>query len=469
MYHTQVVIIGAGPAGYSAAFRCADLGLQTTLIEAHSNKLGGVCLNVGCIPSKSLLHIAKVIMDARKLSSSGIEFNQPVINIKKICKWKDNIVNDLNFGLMNLVKQRNIKVFFGKAKFLSTTSILIESNKENIVISFDHVIIATGSYARELSDVVTCYDHRIWNSSSALELREIPKKLLVVGGGIIGLEMATIYSALGSKVDVIESGVKLLPMIDQDIIDIFMKSISGRFEIILNSCVSKVVPHKTGISVNIENNHKPYKIVDYDVVLIAIGRQANFDDLNIDKIGIKINQFGCIQVNQQLRTNIPNVYAIGDVVGSPMLAHKGIHEGHIAAEVISGKNHFFSPKVIPCVAYTDPEIAWVGITEMEAKKNNLNYKIAKFPWSASGRALTSHSTIGLTKLIFSLDSNRIIGGEIVGSNASELLSEISLAIEMGCDAEDISLTIHAHPTLNESIGLAAEIFTGTITDLINTK
>lgn len=465
--YTQVVVIGSGPAGYSAAFRCADLGLQTILIERHRH-LGGVCLNVGCIPSKALLHVAKVITEAKELSGSGVEFNEPVIDIDRVRKWKEGIISSLNMGLSSMAKKRNVKVILGTARFLTTKSLLVQLKKEKILVLFENAIIATGSSPVDLSGM-SHHDDRIWNSTDALNLKSIPNRLLIIGGGVIGLEMATVYSALGSKIDIIDSGTQLLPAVDKDIIDVFVRAVHKKFNFMLNQVISNIESNKKGIFVTIENSDKLNKKICYDAVLIAIGRKANYEDLNIDAIGIEINSLNFIKIDNQLRTNIPNIYAIGDAVGQPMLAHKGIQEGHIAAEVIAGKKHFFMPKVIPCIAYTDPEIAWVGMTEKEAIKLNFNYEVAIFPWSASGRARSSNSCIGLTKLIFDKDTHRIIGGLLVGRNASELLSEISLAIEMGCDAEDIALTIHAHPTLYESIGLAAEVFQGTITDLINTK
>ncbi|WP_367681673.1 dihydrolipoyl dehydrogenase [Buchnera aphidicola] len=462
--YTQVVVVGSGPAGYSAAFRCADLGLKTTLIEKYE-VLGGVCLNVGCIPSKALLHISKVITESKELSESGVLFNKPIIDINKIRKWKERITGSLNIGLSSMAKYRNIKVIIGKAKFLNSKSLSVESKKEKVIIMFENAIIATGSRAIKLPNF-PYNDKRIWDSTDALNLQNIPNRLLIIGGGIIGLEMATVYSSLGSKIDIIDSGMRLLPVVDKDVIDIFVCAVNKKFNLMLNRVISKIELEKQGVVVTTADNEEKNC---YDAILVAIGRKPNYKDLNINSIGIEINELNFIKTDKQLRTNISNIFAIGDVIGQPMLAHKGIHEGHIAAEVIAGKKHFFMPKVIPCVAYTDPEIAWVGLTEQEAMKLKINYKKAVFPWSASGKAITSHAHIGLTKLIFDKETNRIIGGMIIGRNASELLSEISLAIEMGCDAEDISLTIHAHPTLYESIGLAAEVFQGTITDLMNIK
>ncbi|XBC43493.1 MAG: dihydrolipoyl dehydrogenase [Buchnera aphidicola (Meitanaphis flavogallis)] len=466
--HTQVVVIGSGPSGYSSAFRCSDLGIDTILVERYTN-LGGVCLNVGCIPSKSLLHIAKVIKESRNLSDLGVKFEEPKIDIDKICQWKNKVISNLNSGIKNLANKRNVKVIFGLAKFLNSNSILIEGEKENIIVSFENIILAVGSHARKLS-YVPHNDPRIWNSTSALSIPNIPNNLLIIGSGVIGLEIATIYSSLGSKVDIIDSSHDLLSHLDRDIINVFFNSISKDFNIILNSDISKITSHKEGllVSINIKkDNIQENKL--YDAILVSVGRIPNLHMLDIEKAGLNIDDNGCLKVDNKLRTNVPNIYAIGDITGQPMLAHKGIHQGHIVAEIISGKNHFFDPYVIPCILYTDPEIAWVGMTEKEAIKNNVKYEAAVFPWKALGRAISSNYSNGMTKLIFDSQTNKIVGGCIVGNNAGELLGEIGLAIEMGCDAEDIALTIHAHPTLYESINLSAQIFQGTVTDLINSK
>ncbi|QIQ41803.1 MAG: dihydrolipoyl dehydrogenase [Buchnera aphidicola (Microlophium carnosum)] len=463
--YAQVVIIGSGPSGYSAAFRCADLGLDTVLIERY-NKLGGVCLNVGCIPSKTLLHIAKVIGEAKELSKTGVFFSDPVINIEKIKNWKENIINKLTSGLSNMRKTRKIRIFQGHAVFNTDKSIIVTSKEDEFTIFFDNAIIATGSRPIKIASMPN-NDIRIWDSTDALLLKTIPNRFLIIGGGIIGLEMATIYSALGSTVDVIDRFNHFLPSVDKDISDTYIKSINQRFNLMLNTHIDKVELKKIGLTVDIVQENITKKNIFYDAVLVAIGRTPNIDTLKLEKIGLKINSFGFIEVDKQLKTNIPHIYAIGDVTGIPMLAHKGVHEGHIAAEVIFGKKHYFEPKVIPSIAYTDPEIAWVGLNETQAKKEKIDYGIANFPWSASGRAISSNCSIGMTKLIFNKENNKIIGGSIVGTNAGELIGEVGLAIEMGCDAEDIALTIHAHPTLYESIGVAAEVFQGTATDVLN--
>ncbi|QCI19779.1 MAG: dihydrolipoyl dehydrogenase [Buchnera aphidicola (Brevicoryne brassicae)] len=463
----QVVVIGAGPAGYSAAFRCADLGLDTILIERH-DKLGGVCLNVGCIPSKTLLHIAKVIKEAQELDKTGVSFNSPVINIEKIRNWKESIINKLTDGLSSMRKKRKIKIIQGNAIFDTDKSILVKNKEDVFTVFFENAIIATGSQPIKIPSIPH-NDKRIWDSTDALRLKNVPNRFLIIGAGIIGLEMATIYSALGSKVDVIDRFKHFLPSVDQDISNIYKKSINNRFNLILNTHIDKVNITENSLMVKMIENNINKENISYDAILLAIGRIPNVNQLGLDKIGLKINSFGFIETNKQLKTNIPHIYAVGDVTGPPMLAHKGIHEGHIAAEVISGKNHYFEPKVIPSVAYTEPEIAWVGLNEKEAKSKNIDYEVAIFPWCASGRAIASNSIMGMTKLIFNKNNNQIIGGSIVGTNAGELIGEVTLAIEMGCDAEDIALTIHSHPTLHESIGLSAEVFQGTVTDLLNFK
>ncbi|WP_348769542.1 dihydrolipoyl dehydrogenase [Buchnera aphidicola] len=462
----EVLILGSGPAGYSAAFRCADLGLDTVLIERYS-KLGGVCLNVGCIPSKALLHIAKVIKQANDLSEVGVFFNKPSIDLKKVQIWKTSIVNKLTHSLFNLSKKRNIRFIEGTAYFESDHNVIVENCKNEFNISFKNAVIATGSSSIQIPSF-PIEDSRIWDSSDALEIKNIPDRFLIVGGGIIGLEMATIYSALGSIVDIVDRFNVFLPSVDSDISKVYMKSINKKFNVFLNTHITSLEAKDDGLIVsmageNIKNN------VCYNNVLVAIGRSPNTKNLGLDQIGIKLNKSGFIEINNQLRTNISNIYAIGDVTGFPMLAHKAIHESHIVAEVISGKNHYFEPKVIPSVAYTDPEIAWVGLNEKDAIKSKIDYETSIIPWNVSGRAHASNCTVGMTKLIFNKKNNQVIGGAIVGENAGELINEVTLAIEMGCDAEDLSLTIHAHPTLSESICLASEIFQGTATDLLNAK
>ncbi|QJC34887.1 dihydrolipoyl dehydrogenase [Enterobacteriaceae endosymbiont of Donacia piscatrix] len=464
---TEVVVIGGGPAGYAAAFRCSDLGLKTIIVENYK-KLGGVCLNVGCIPSKTLLNIAKIIKEHKFFLKKGVFNNNIEINLNNIINWKQDVVNKLTNGLNFLAKKRNIDIIHGMG-FLETENCLNVINQNNLKILFKNAIIATGSQPIILPNL-PYKDERIWNSTDALNLKQIPKKMMIIGSGIIGLEMATIYQSFGTKIDIIEISNTFLSEVDDDIIDIYKKNIKNKFNFIFGTEIISVDANKNLLQVQMTNdNHKSVFSKEYDVILVAIGRKPNSDFINKKFNKIFINNSGFINVDNQMRTNISNIYAVGDVVGYPMLAHKGIHEGHLAAEVISGKKHYFVPKIIPSIAYTHPEIAWIGITEKSAIKNNLNYKSSIFSWKALGRAVSSNAENGLTKLIIEKDSNRIIGGSIVGHNAGELLGEISLAIEMGCDIEDISLTIHAHPTFYESIGIAAEIYTGTATDIINTK
>ncbi|CAL4320750.1 Dihydrolipoyl dehydrogenase [Buchnera aphidicola (Mindarus abietinus)] len=462
----SVVVVGAGPAGYTAAFRCADLGIKTILIERYSN-LGGVCLNVGCIPSKSLLYVSKTISQSKALSEYGITFSLPIINIKKLVNWKNQNIKKLNFALSHMAKKRGVKVITGIAKFVSNNELIVHSEKEDHKINFNNVIIATGSQSVKLP-FIPYENKRIWTSTEALSIPFLPKNLLIIGGGIIGLEMATIYYSLGSKIDITDNHNQILSTVDTDVIKIFLKSIKNKFNIMLETNILDIKEVENGISVTIDQKGIGKKTTIYDAVLVAVGRLPATDVLEIEKVGIEIDNKGYIKVDNQLKTNIEGIYAVGDVTGQPMLAHKGIHQAKIAAEVIAEKKHFFDPQVIPNVAYTEPEIAWTGITEKNAKQLNINYKVALFPWSASGRAIASDcASSGLTKLIFNKDTKRLIGGVIIGRNAGELLSEISLAIEMGCDAQDLSLTIHAHPTLSETIPLAAEVYEGTITDLMN--
>lgn len=464
---TQVVVLGAGPGGYSAAFRAADLGQEVVLVERYAT-LGGVCLNVGCIPSKALLHLAKHIEDAKHMGAEGIEFGEPKIDLDKIRKHKEKVIGQLTGGLDQMAKMRKVKVVQGVGKFTSDKSLQVTGDDGDTTINFEHAIIAAGSQSIKLP-FVPHDDERIWDSTAALELRFVPDRMLILGGGIIGLEMGTVYSALGSKVDVVEMTDQLIPPADKDIIKSFMKQIKSKFDnIMLNTKAAKVEAKKDGIHVTFEGANAPDKPVKYDAVLVAVGRAPNGSKLAADKAGVKVTERGFIETDKQMRTNVKNIFAIGDIVGQPMLAHKGVHEGHVAAEVISGQKHYFDPKVIPSIAYTDPEVAWAGVTEKECKEQGIEYDVAVFPWSASGRAIAQGATDGMTKLIFD-KNNRIIGGAMCGTNAGELLGEVCLAIEMGCDAEDIALTIHAHPTLHESVGLAAEVHEGSITDLPNKK
>ncbi|WP_340615427.1 dihydrolipoyl dehydrogenase [Xenorhabdus entomophaga] len=463
----QVVVLGAGPAGYSAAFRCADLGLETVLVERYST-LGGVCLNVGCIPSKALLHVAKVIEEAKALSQHGIVFGEPQTDIDKIRLWKEKVISQLTGGLGGMAKGRKVNVVNGVGKFTGANTLVVEGENGATTINFDNAIIAAGSRPIQLP-LIPHEDPRVWDSTDALELKTVPERLLVMGGGIIGLEMGTVYHALGSQIDVVEMFDQVIPAADKDIVKVFTKRVSKKFNLILETKVTAVEAKEDGIYVTMEGKKAPAEPQRYDAVLVAIGRVPNGKMLDAGKAGVEVDDRGFIHVDKQMRTNVPHIFAIGDIVGQPMLAHKGVHEGHVAAEVISGKKHYFDPKVIPSIAYTEPEVAWVGLTEKEAKEKGISYETATFPWAASGRAIASDCSDGMTKLIFDKETNRIIGGAIVGTNGGELLGEIGLAIEMGCDAEDIALTIHAHPTLYESIGMAAEIYEGSITDLPNPK
>lgn len=469
-FQTQVLVLGSGPGGYSTAFRCADLGMHTTIVERYPN-LGGVCLNVGCIPSKSLLHIAKLIKINKNINKHGFftKSNDVDIDINKICLWKKDIINKLSNNLTTMSKLRNIKVINGFGEFIDDHTLKASNNYTISEIKFDYAVIATGSHPTSLSFIPN--DKRIWNSTDALSLQSIPKKLLIIGSGAIGLEMATVYHALGVKIDIVEMCDQIMPILDEDIARLFYKKIKNSFNIINNTTISEVSPKEDRIYVHMKNNsdinieYTNY----YDAILIAVGRSPNTHTLNLKNIGININKHGFITVDSQMKTNIPHIFAIGDIIGHPMLAHKSIYEGHIVAEILSGKKYYYNAKAIPSIVYSDPEIAWVGITEKEAKIKHINYETAIFPWTALGKAITSDCTTGITKLIFDKNTHRIIGGTILGAHASEIIGEITLAIEMGCDVEDITLTIHAHPTLYESISLAATIYTGSITDLPNLK
>ncbi|RXK01153.1 dihydrolipoyl dehydrogenase [Arcobacter sp. CECT 8986] len=464
----QVLVIGAGPAGYSAAFRSADLGFDVVLVERF-NTLGGVCLNVGCIPSKALLHVAKVIEEAEEITPHGVSFGKPEIDIEKIAGYKNSVVKKLTDGLSAMAKMRKVTVVNGTATFLDKNSVSVKNGDEETIVNFDNAIIAAGSRPIELP-FIPHEDPRIWDSTDALRLKEVPKKLLIMGGGIIGLEMGTVYQKLGSSIDVVEMQDQLVPVADKDVIKAYTKANKDRFNIMVNTKVAKVEAKDDGIHVSMEGEGVSAEPIVYDAVLVAIGRAANGKMLGLENAGVNVNDWGLIEVDKQMRTNVENIFAIGDIVGQPMLAHKGVHEGHVAAEVIAGKKHYFEPKMIPSIAYTFPEIAWAGMTEKEAKEAGIDYEVSTFPWSASGRALASDvSENAFTKLIFDKKDNTLIGGAIVGDNAGELLGEIGLALEMDCDAEDMALTVHAHPTLHESVGLTAEIYEGSITDLPNAK
>ncbi|MGQ4004950.1 dihydrolipoyl dehydrogenase [Francisellaceae bacterium CB300] len=457
---TQLVVLGSGPGGYSAAFRAADLGLKVTMIEKYS-EIGGVCLNVGCIPSKAMLHIAKVINEARHLESLGIvEVGDMKINKDKIVKYKEGVVGKLTAGLKGMAKARKVDIVQGFGKFTSDKEIAVETADGTKTISFDNCIIAVGSSVINLPFVPE--DNRIIDSTGALEMKEIPDTMLVVGGGIIGLEMAQVYSELGTKITVVEFSDQLMNGVDKDIVKAYQK-MNARYEVRLKTGVTAMEAKKDGIYVTMEGDHAA-KDERYDRVLMAIGRKPNGKLIDAEKAGVKVDDRGFISTDKQMRTNVSHIFAIGDVVGQPMLAHKAVPEGRTAAEVISGLNHSFDPLVIPSVAYTDPEVAWVGETETSAKAKGIKYEKGVFPWAASGRSLSIDRSEGMTKVLFD-ENHKIIGTSIVGTNAGELIAESTLAIEMGCDAEDIALTVHPHPTLSESLMMATEVFEGTATDL----
>jgi len=460
----DVAVLGSGPGGYTAAFRAADLGKKVILIERYST-IGGVCLNVGCIPSKALLHTAKVITDAEDTSSHGVSFNQPSIDLDQLRNWKSNkVVKKLTMGLAQMAKQRDVKIIEGEGKFISPHQINVELNDgTKKIIGFKSAIIAAGSQSSKIPN--TPEDERIMDSTGALELKDIPKKLLIIGGGIIGLEMGTVYDALGSDVSVVELSDGLIQGCDRDIVRPLHKRMEKRFENIwLNTKVTGIDSKKEGVVVHFEGEDVPAEMT-FDRVLVAVGRKPNGHKIDAEKAGVNVTEHGFINVDKQMKTNAGHIYAIGDIVGQPMLAHKATHEGKVAAEVIAGEKVEFQAMTIPSVAYTDPEIAWAGITEVEAELQNIEIEKAVFPWAASGRAISTNRTEGMTKLIFNKQTNRIIGASIVGTNAGELIAEAVLSIEMGADAHDIGLSIHPHPTLSESVAMAAEIKEGTITDL----
>ena len=459
----EVVVIGGGPGGYTAAFRAADLGKKTILVERYPS-LGGVCLNVGCIPSKALLHVARVITEIGELEEKGIELGCKIpAQTKPIRNWTETVINKLTSGLKAMAKQRKIEVIEGYAKFSSQNSIEIEQNGKTITVGFDNAIIAAGSQATKLPTLPE--DPRIMDSTDALLLNKVPKRMLVIGGGIIGLEMATVYASLGSKITIVEMLDSLIAGCDKDIVRPLQKHVKKLYEnIYLKTAVTSVSAKKNGLEVCFEGKDAPEKD-QFDAILVAVGRQPNGNKIGAEQAGIFVNERGFIPVDDQQRTNIQNIFAIGDIVGQPMLAHKATHEGKIAAEVIAGHKVGFDNRVIPSVAYTDPEIAWVGLSETEAKEKNIDYGKGVFPWAASGRSLSLGRDEGITKILFDNESKHILGAAIVGPNAGDLIAECALAIEMGADATDIGLTIHPHPTLSETVAMAAEAFEGTITDL----
>ena len=460
--HAEVVVLGAGPGGYTAAFRAADLGKQVVLVERYP-VLGGVCLNVGCIPSKALLHIARVISEIEELKSHDIDLGGNRPDIKQVRRWTEMVVSKLTTGLAQMAKQRKVQVVQGTGKFTSPHTMAVTHENKTTIISFDHAIIAAGSQPAKIPGLPD--DPRILDSTSALLLENIPEHLLVIGGGIIGLEMATVYEALGSKITVVEMLDALLADCDKDIVRPLQKRISKRYEnIFLKTSVTGVNPDKKGLVVSFIGKDAPGTDT-FDAILVAVGRTPNGKNIGAETTGVHIDARGFIPVDDQQRTNVTHFFAIGDITGQPMLAHKATHEGKVAAEVIAGHKTGFLHRAIPSVAYTDPEIAWVGITETEAKAKNLDYGKGVFPWAASGRSLTLGREDGVTKILFDNATKRIIGAAMAGPNAGDLIAECTLAIEMGADAEDIGLTIHPHPTLSETVGMAAEVFAGTITDL----
>src|SRR5450830_126514 len=463
--NTQVVVLGSGPGGYTAAFRAADLGLQVVLIERYPT-LGGVCLNVGCIPSKALLHTAKVITEAEETAQHGVSFSAPKIDLDHLRNWKaSDVVGKLTGGLSAMAKQRGVTVVNGVGKFTSPNQIAVTGADGKVTtVGFENAIIAAGSQATKFPGAPE--DDRIMDSTGALALEDIPKRILVIGGGIIGLEMGTVYDALGSKVSIVEFMDGLITGCDRDLVRPLQKRMEKRFEsIMLSTKVARIEAKKDGIHVSFEGENAPKDAQVYDRVLVSIGRKPNGKNIGAELAGVAVDERGFIAADKQMRTNVPHIFAIGDIVGQPMLAHKATHEGKVAAEVIAGHKVEFQAMVIPSVAYTDPEVAWAGMTETEAKAKGIEIEKASFPWAASGRALSIARTEGSTKLIFDKETHRVIGAGIVGVNAGELLAEAVLAIEMGADAHDLGLTIHAHPTLSETVCFAAEIKEGTITDL----
>lgn len=464
---TEIIVLGAGPGGYTAAFRAADLGRQVTLIERYPT-LGGVCLNVGCIPSKALLHVARVISEVHELGDHGIDLGKPDPDPQSIRAFSDSVVKKLTDGLSGLAQQRGVNVIQGSGTFSSPYSITVEHEGGTQAISFDQAIIAAGSRPALLPESVLKPDHndaRIMDSTAALKLDPVPARLLVIGGGIIGLEIATIYDALGSEVTVVELQDSLMPGVDSDLVRPLAKRIKRRYNAIhLSTKVSAIETREDMLTVSFEGDKAPAS-EDFDAILIAIGRRSNGDRIQADRAGLRVDEHGFIPVDDQMRSNVPNIFAIGDINGAPLLAHKASHEGKVAAEVAAGLKSGFDDRVIPSVAYTDPEVAWAGLTETEAKQQSIDYGKGVFPWAASGRALGLGRDEGVTKILFDKETQRVLGVGITGPSAGDLIAEGVLAIEMGADARDLALTIHPHPTLSETIGFAAEAFEGTITDL----
>ncbi|HIC7213633.1 dihydrolipoyl dehydrogenase [Burkholderia stabilis] len=459
----DMLVLGAGPGGYSAAFRAADLGMKTVLVERYST-LGGVCLNVGCIPSKALLHTALVIDEAAALASHGISFGKPQVDLDKLRDFKGGVVKKLTTGLAGMAKARKVEVVTGVGAFVDPYHMEVQGENGKKVVRFKQAIIAAGSQAVKLPFMPE--DPRVVDSTGALELRQLPKRMLVIGGGIIGLEMATVYSTLGAEIDVVEMMDGLMMGADRDLVKVWEKYNAKRFgNVMLKTKTVGAEAKEDGIYVKFEGEKAPAEAQRYDLVLVAVGRSPNGKKIGADKAGIAVTDRGFIDVDKQMRTNVPHIFAIGDIVGQPMLAHKAVHEGHVAAEAAHGEKAYFDALQIPSVAYTDPEVAWAGKTEDQCKAEGIKYGKAVFPWAASGRAIANGRDEGFTKLIFDEETHRVIGGAIVGLNAGDLISEVCLAVEMGADAEDIGKTIHPHPTLGESVGMAAELYEGVCTDL----
>lgn len=465
--HCEVLVLGAGPGGYTAAFRAADLGKKVTLVERYDS-LGGVCLNVGCIPSKALLHTAQIINEAEHMSANGVSFGKPEIDLEKINGFKNKVVGRLTGGLAQLAKQRKVSVVTGVGEFIDEHHLKVTGSDAETILSFDFCIIAAGSQATQIPSFPND-DPRLIDSTGALELESVPKKMLIVGGGIIGLEMATVYDALGAEITVVEFMDSLIPGCDVDLVRPLMKRIKKKYHsIMLGTKVVEIKPQKNGLKVTFEGKNATEPKI-YDKVLVAVGRRPNGFKIAAEKAGVTVSEQGFIPVDAQMKTNVPHIFAIGDIVGQPMLAHKATHEAKVAAEVIAGMKSFFEPMTIPSVAYTDPEVAWMGLTEIQAKEKGIDYVKGSFPWMASGRSLGLDRDEGVTKVLFDKENKRILGAGITGPNAGELIAEAVLALEMGADAEDIGLTIHPHPTLSETINFAAEMAEGTITDLFIPK
>ena len=462
----DVVVLGSGPGGYTAAFRAADLGQKVVLVERFES-LGGVCLNVGCIPSKALLHTAKVIGEAKEVGEHGVSFGEPKLDKDKIVGWKNSVVTKLTGGLKMLAKQRKVEIVTGTGSFSGANSMTVEGS-ETVEIEFKNAIVAAGSEAVKLPFIPE--DDRVFSSTGALELADIKGDLCVLGGGIIGLEMATVYAGLGVNVTVIEFMDQLIPAADLDLVKVLQKRMTKQgINFMMQTKVTSVEAKKDALYVSVEGKHGSDKPLKFSQLLVAVGRRPNGLKVGADKAGVNVTEQGFISVDNQQRTNVSHIFAIGDIVGQPMLAHKAIPEGKIAAEVISGKKHYFEPKCIPSVAYTDPELAWTGITEKEAKEQGIEVEKGVFPWMASGRSLSLGRDEGMTKVLFDPKTHKIVGCGIVGPNAGDLIAEATLAIEMGADAEDVALTIHPHPTVSETVAQACEMFDGSITDLLPPK